>query len=59
MQSIFSTENVNANCHLDNACIATNVNKTLKKVSTQIKLNLFYFGSLISVIMHSNVIFQK
>ncbi|VTJ83591.1 Hypothetical predicted protein [Marmota monax] len=25
-------ENVNANCHLDNACIAKNINKTLKKM---------------------------
>uniref|UniRef100_A0A8C0XA65 Adhesion G protein-coupled receptor L4 n=1 Tax=Castor canadensis TaxID=51338 RepID=A0A8C0XA65_CASCN len=28
----YCQENVNANCHLDNACIATNVNKTLKKM---------------------------
>uniref|UniRef100_A0A8I5RA18 Adhesion G protein-coupled receptor L4 n=1 Tax=Papio anubis TaxID=9555 RepID=A0A8I5RA18_PAPAN len=25
-------ENVNANCHLDNACIAANINKTLTKI---------------------------
>uniref|UniRef100_A0A287DAH5 Adhesion G protein-coupled receptor L4 n=1 Tax=Ictidomys tridecemlineatus TaxID=43179 RepID=A0A287DAH5_ICTTR len=28
----YCQENVNANCHLDNACIAKNINKTLKKM---------------------------
>lgn len=30
---IFSIENVNADCHLDNACIAANIAQTLTKVS--------------------------
>ncbi|XP_062962168.1 adhesion G protein-coupled receptor L4 isoform X1 [Cynocephalus volans] len=28
----YCQENVNANCHLDNACTATNINKTLTKI---------------------------
>ncbi|XP_008588086.1 PREDICTED: EGF, latrophilin and seven transmembrane domain-containing protein 1, partial [Galeopterus variegatus] len=28
----YCQENVNANCHLDNACIAANINKTLTKI---------------------------
>lgn len=34
----FSTESVNSNCHLEHACIAANVNKTLKRVSRHFRL---------------------
>lgn len=43
---------MNADCYLDNACIAANVDKILTKVSRLVELK-FYFDILILVKMFS------